>query len=281
MRRLSQYYNSVNLDNTQALPRDAAVHTVNIRIKEEINTLLNSEGRIAGIYWDNLARIINQIYPQFRFQGRKNKSYSWNMNASDEVNALLNYGYAILESEVRKAINVVGLDPSVGFLHELATSKTPLVYDVQEQFRWLIDLSVLQLLEEKKLKKSDFLITENYHSRLKENTAKMLIDKISLNFNTKVHYKNNRNYTFQNILFDQVQQLANFVSEKVKTLEFSIPEPRMLRDDSLEMREQILSITPEERKRLGINKSTLWYQKRNLRNGKSIRIYNKVRSKLV
>lgn len=39
------------------------------------------------------------------------------MNASDEINALLNYGYAILESVTRKNINVVGLDQSVGFLH--------------------------------------------------------------------------------------------------------------------------------------------------------------------
>jgi CRISP-associated protein Cas1 len=59
----------------------------------------------------------------------------------------LNYGYAILESEVRKGINAIGLDPTIGFLHELAQSKTPLVYDLQELFTWLVDLSILQLLE--------------------------------------------------------------------------------------------------------------------------------------
>jgi hypothetical protein len=37
----------------------------------------------------------------------------------------------------------------------LPLRKTPLVYDIQELFRWLVDLSVLQLLEEKKLKKYD------------------------------------------------------------------------------------------------------------------------------
>jgi len=71
------------------------------------------------------------------------------MNASDEVNALLNYGYAILESEIRKDINAVGLDPTIGFLHELAQTKTLLVYDIQELFRWLVDLSVLQILEKR------------------------------------------------------------------------------------------------------------------------------------
>jgi len=95
----------------------------------------------------------------------------------------LNYGYAILESEIRKAINGIGLDYSIGFLHEVNQSRTPLVYDIQELFRWLIDVSVIQLLEEKKIKKSDFIITENYHTRLGENVAKMLIGKINSNFN--------------------------------------------------------------------------------------------------
>ena len=59
---------------------------------------------------------------------------------------------AILESEIRKAVNSVGLDYSIGFLHELNQSRTSLVYDIQELFRWLIDISVIQLLEEKNLK---------------------------------------------------------------------------------------------------------------------------------
>ena len=39
-------------------------------------------------------------------------------------------------------------------------------------------------------------------------------------------------------------------------------------------------MTPEERKRLGINKSTLFYMKKNLQEGKSIKIYDKVLTKL-
>jgi len=54
------------------------------------------------------------------------------MNASNPVNAMLNYGYATLESIVRKYINTIGLDASIGYLHEIAPSKHPLVYDLQE-----------------------------------------------------------------------------------------------------------------------------------------------------
>ena len=92
-----------------------------------ISNLLNYEGRIATYYWSVLSKIFNSLSPDFHFTKRGSKWYSWNTNAADEVNALLNYGYAILETEVRKDINAIGLDPTIGFLHELAQSKTPLV----------------------------------------------------------------------------------------------------------------------------------------------------------
>ena len=139
-----------------------------------------------------------------------------------------------------------------------------LVYDIQELFRWLFDISVIQLLEEKKIKNSDFIITENYHTRLGEDVAKMLIEKINSNFNTKYNYKNGKNYSYQVIFHDNIQQLSNFIVEKKKEFNFVIPKIRMNRRDTLELRERILNMTAEERKRIGINKSTLWHIKKNL-----------------
>ncbi|MFM8658948.1 MAG: hypothetical protein ACKOCQ_03330 [Candidatus Nitrosotenuis sp.] len=83
-------------------------------------------------------------------------------------------------------------------------------------------------MEEHKLKKSDFILTENYHIRLRENTAKLLIEKIRFNFNNKMPYKN-KNFTYQNILYDQVQQLANFISDRRKEIGFDIPHLRINR----------------------------------------------------
>ena len=155
-------------------------------------------------------------------------------NASDEVNALLNYGYAVLESEVRKDLNSIGLDPSISFLHELSNSRASLVYDVQELYRWLIDLSVIQLLEEKKLKKSDFIVTENYNIRLRENTAKALIEKIRLNFNARALY-NGKYYSYQNILYENVRLLANYIMGKLGKLQFNVPEYSLVAKEHLSM----------------------------------------------
>ena len=188
----------------------------------------------------------------------------------------MNYGYAILESEIRKAINSVGLDYSIGFLHEINQSRTPLVYDIQELFRWLIDVSVIRVLEDKKIKKSDFIITENYHTRLGEDVAKRLIEKINFNFNARYNYKNGKNYSHQIILQDNLQQLANFIVEKKKEFDFVIPKMKLKRNDNVELRKKILNMTPDERKNLGINKSTLWHIKKNLSEGETPKIYEKI-----
>jgi len=50
---------------------------------------------------------------------------------------------------------------------------------------------------------------------------------------------------------------------------------KLNRNDDSELREKILNMTSYERKRLGINKSTLWYIQKNLSEGKILRIYEK------
>ena len=287
LEELSRFYESVDFVKIRKAAEKEDLFLLSIMknsenqdISKSIKQLMTYEGRIAGIYHENLTRIFNILSPEFHFTGRKNKTNSRNYNASDEINTLLNYGYAILESEVRKAIHGMGLDYSIGFLHEINQSRTPLVYDIQELFRWLIDVSVIQLLEEKKIKKSNFIITENYHTRLGEDVAKLLIEKIISNFNARYNYKNGKNYSYQIILQDNLQQLSNLIIEKKTEFEFSIPKMRLNRNDNLELREKILSMTPDERKKLGINKSTLWYIKKNLSEGKTSKTYEKILLKI-
>ena len=200
------------------------------------------------------------------------------MNASDPVNALLNYGYAILESMVRKDINAIGLDVSIGYLHEIAPSKHPLVYDLQELFRYVVDYSVIELLETK-IKKSDFITTENYHIRLRPDTAKLLIEKIKNNFNKRYEFRN-KQHTLDNIMFENVRELSRYISGKAKTLEFKIPDIEISRNDTIDVQNKIMSIDPEKRRVLKINKSTLWYQQKKIKEGKTIKMYNKTKVKI-
>ena len=55
-------------------------------------------------------------------------------------------------------------------------------------------------------------------------------------------------------------------------LQFNVPEVKIKREDNTDIRNKVLSLTPKDRKRLGINKSTLWYmQERKRRKGDSVK----------
>ncbi len=277
LNELSRYYKEIDTNIIGSESDEDGMFKLNSTY--DSRNLMTYEGRIADIYWLQVLRVFNKLCPEFKFVSRNNNLNSHNRNASDEINALLNYGYAVLESEVRKDLNSIGLDPSISFLHELSNSRASLVYDIQELYRWLVDLSVIQLLEEKKLKKADFIVTENYNIRLRENASKALIEKIKLNFNARALYKG-KYYSYQNILYENVRLLANYITGKSRKLQFDIPEFRIKRDDDADIRKKLLSLTPEERKRLGINKSTLWYMQKHIKEGKRIKVYGKVMDKL-
>jgi len=70
------------------------------------------------------------------------------------------------------------------------------------------------------------------------------------------------------------------MSEVWKQLEFSIPDIAIKRNDNSQIRDKIMSINPEKRKELKINKSTIWYQQKKIKEGKSIKIYNKTEMRI-
>jgi CRISPR-associated protein Cas1 len=55
----------------------------------------------------------------------------------------------------------------------------------------------------------------------------------------------------------------------------------MKRNSDKATRDFILNMTSQQRKELGINKSTLWYIQKNLREGKKVKLYDKVKAKIV
>ncbi|HTY91066.1 MAG TPA: hypothetical protein VMC84_07820 [Methanocella sp.] len=59
-----------------------------------------------------------------------------------------------------------------------------------------------------------------------------------------------------------------------------MPGVPIKRNDDNKTRVFILNMTPEQRKELGINKSTLWYIQKNLREGKKVKLYDNVKAKM-
>jgi len=76
----------------------------------------------------------------------------------------------VLEGECRRAINTIGLGPSVGFLHDLSNHRTKqsLFHDMMEPFRWPADASVIQAIESGILDIPGFYFTgDDYRYRLR------------------------------------------------------------------------------------------------------------------
>ena len=63
-------------------------------------------------------------------------------------------------------------------------------------------------------------------------------------------------------------------------LKYSHTTNRETKSSEASIRSNVLSLTPQDRKRLGINKSTLWYMQKHIKEGKRVKIYSKIVNKL-
>ncbi len=239
-----------------------------------IQEVMLSEARIAGIYW----KILVKIFPdKYEFQTRKYTGRP--MGAGDQINCMLNYGYSILEAECLRAINSAGLDVHIGFLHKMKMGKNSLAYDLQEPFRFLVDLAIISAIEKNLMDKRDFIRTENYNLRLRPSGAKKLIKEILYQFNRKVKHRG-RDYTWSYVLMTQTLDLAHYLIGKKKKLDFALPVPELNRNDTTEMREKILKTSIYRWKKKGFSKGTLSNLKKNARSDKSFKINKHVRDRL-
>jgi len=238
-----------------------------------LNGLMMVEGRVAEVYWNLIAKILPSAYGfKSRIRG------SWEMNASDPANALLNYGYSFLETVCRKHLNAAGLDPTIGFLHEINVSKHPLVYDLQEPFRWLVDTTVIESLENREFKQSDFFRTDNYALRLKPEAVKKLLSRLRVTFNSTAKYRG-KAYRWDTIIFLKTQELARHLLHGAP-FDISEPSPDLARSDTPELRKHLLGLSQSQAKSLGIEKSTLHYLRRHAQNERPFRVYRKTMNRL-
>lgn len=147
----------------------------------------NSEARYATAYFAQFGSVCEEI--GYSFKGR-NQTKS-NMHAPDLVNGLLNYSYAILQTYLRRALNSIGLDNSIPFLHDLRKN-AGLVYDLMELWRTNADYSVLQTLEQLKRVKKTHKLTDEYEILLNPSTIKTLIEKLRFNLSMEELLFNSR-----------------------------------------------------------------------------------------
>lgn len=117
-------------------------------------TIMGMEGQAASIYFGVFDELILNKNSIFRFNVRTRRP------PKDPINVLLSFTYTLLTNEIVNALESVGLDPNVGFLHTLRPGRPSLALDMIEEFRpTLCDRFVLSLINKKQLSDKHF----SYH----------------------------------------------------------------------------------------------------------------------
>ena len=119
---------------------------------ESMDILRGEEGRAANIYFDVFSHLILNQKEDFPFNGRNRRP------PKDEVNAMLSFVYTLIANDVTSALESVGLDPYVGFMHTLRPGRTSLALDMMEELRaYLGDRLVLSMINRRQVTKKDFI----------------------------------------------------------------------------------------------------------------------------
>lgn len=122
----------------------------------QLNALRGLEGEAAQRYFGIFDHFIRNENPFMRFSGRNRRP------PKDAMNALLSLFYTLLTHDCRAALETVGLDPAVGFLHRDRPGRPSLALDLAEEFRPLLgDRLGLSLINRKQLDKRDFRVMDN------------------------------------------------------------------------------------------------------------------------
>jgi len=196
-------------------------------IGSSISYLPEKEHLASKIYFQEFAKAIPEKYG---FSSRNQSSIRTSKNnATDIINALLNYGYSVLAGEISKFVCGIGLDPYFGFMHKLHTGFQPLVYDLIEPFRWLVDHTVFQIANHKnsrkRIKLKEFSYTREGVVVIEYDLVRRFLELLERNFQKERRYEfrhgaktQDRLKSVQEITVAKitVQNLADFCLRKQK-----------------------------------------------------------------
>ena len=122
----------------------------------DMDSLRGIEGEAASVYFSVFNDMILQQKDDFRFDTRNKRP------PLDNVNALLSFAYSMATGMCTSALESVGLDPYVGFMHTDRPGRRSLALDMVEEFRSVLcDRFVLTLINKRLVSSDDFVKRED------------------------------------------------------------------------------------------------------------------------
>jgi CRISPR-associated protein Cas1 len=128
------------------------------------------EGEAGAVYFGAFDDLITVDQPAFRFKGRNRRP------PLDPTNCLLSFLYTLLVHDIRSAVECVGLDPAVGFLHRDRPGRPGLALDILEEFRAVVaDRLAVSLINLGQVKARGFEHLESGAVLMSDDTRKEVI----------------------------------------------------------------------------------------------------------
>jgi CRISP-associated protein Cas1 len=123
----------------------------NTKTAFDADELRGIEGNAARVYYQAFTHLIRTNREYFEFFERSKRP------PRDAINALLSFIYALLTADCVAALETVGLDPQMGFLHVLRPGRPALALDLVEEFRsYIADRLALTLINRAQITPKDF-----------------------------------------------------------------------------------------------------------------------------
>jgi CRISPR-associated protein Cas1 len=187
--------------------RDMDIMLGAVERRTAIGGLMGVEGRATAVYFEAYGRMFNQ---ESRFEKRSRRP------PRDPVNSLLSLGYTLLSNEYFSAVAAVGLDPYLGFFHQIDYGRPSLALDLVEELRHpLVDMLTLDVFNRKILQTSDFC-QQAGGFYLTSDARKKYLAKYERRMTIKFkHPRRGENTTVRSIIREQVLEMARAIkSEK-------------------------------------------------------------------
>lgn len=163
-------------------------------------TLRGVEGNAADSYFRAYATLLPE---GFQFVERSRRP------PRDPANSLLSLAYTFLVKECESALLMAGLDPYVGYLHEIRYGRASLALDLMEEFRSILaDSVVLSLVNNRRIAHEDFDDSEGYPKLRKDSFAKFLRAWEERLTDRVRHPALGKSYTYRQILLVQARVLT-------------------------------------------------------------------------
>lgn len=135
----------------------------------DLDEVRGVEGDAGRVYFNVFDHLIVRDKEHFFLRQRSRRP------PLDRINCLLSFLYTLLMHDIRAALESVGLDPAVGYLHRDRPGRSGLALDLMEEFRPMTDRLALSLVNLGQVQQEDFVISDGGGVRMSDTARKTLL----------------------------------------------------------------------------------------------------------